>query len=46
MNEIKFAKSVKYKYQADGKIYCRKELAETTKRAVKTLLNKGGITSC
>ena len=37
MDEIKFAKSVKCKYQADGKIYCRKELSETIKLEVKTL---------
>ena len=42
MDDIKFAKCVKCKYQADGKIYCRKELAETTKWAVKTLLYQRG----
>ena len=42
MDEIKFAKSLKCKYQADGEIYCRKELSETIKLAVKTLLYQRG----
>ena len=42
MDEIKFSKSVKCKYQADGKIYSRKELSETVKLAVKTLLYQRG----